>query len=105
MSAAHPNLEEITSVGPACTQETSVTTLDFASTTTATFDNVAIIQLNDDLWRITRTTGEVLGYIDRFVERGDFRFRAKRLIVRQNRFVSIGEFWRMDDAFDCFRFN
>jgi len=82
-----------------------VTTLDFASTTTPEWPGVAVIQLNDDLWRITRESGVVLGYIDRFIERGDFRYRAKRLIVRQNRFVGIGEFWRMDDALDCFRFN
>jgi len=64
-----------------------------------------VIQLNEELWRITRESGEVLGYIDRFIERGDYRYRAKRMIVRQNRFVGIGEFWRMDDALDCFRFH
>ncbi|MGV8884751.1 MAG: hypothetical protein ACOH1T_04075 [Microbacteriaceae bacterium] len=64
---------------------------------------VAVTALHDELWRITRTTGEVLGYIERFVERGEHRFRAKRMLVRQQRFVGIGDFWRMDDALDCFR--
>ena len=84
-----------------------MTILDFPSstrtTTTATQPGVTVIQLNDDLWRITRSTGEVLGYLERFIDRGHFRYRAKRMIVRQQRFVAIGEFWRMDDALDCFR--
>jgi len=25
------------------------------------------------------------------------------MIVRQQRFVAVGEFWSMDDALDCFR--
>lgn len=80
-----------------------MTILDFHSPSTTTQPGVTVIQLNDDLWRITRVTGEVLGYLERFIDRGDFRYRAKRMIVRQQRFVAIGEFWRMDDALDCFR--
>jgi hypothetical protein len=82
-----------------------VTILDFASTTRSTFGGITVIQLHDDLWRITRPDGEVLGYLERFEERGMHRFRAKRMIVRQKRFVPIGEFWTMDDALDLFRFN
>ena len=81
-----------------------MTILDFASTQNSrrTRSGLTVIQLHDDLWRVTRTTGEVLGYLERFLDRGEFRFRAKRMIVRQQRFVAIGEFWRMDDALDCF---
>ena len=82
-----------------------MTILDFATTTRTSTGGITVIQLHDDLWRITRPSGEVLGYLERFTERGDFKFRAKRMLVRQQRFVAIGEFWRMDDAFDCFRFN
>lgn len=64
---------------------------------------IDVVQLHNDLWRITRSSGEVVGYVERFVDRGDFRYRAKRMIVRQKRFVAIGEFWSMDDALDCFR--
>ena len=79
-----------------------MTILDFATTTRTSTGGITVIQLHDDLWRITRPSGEVLGYLERFIERGEFKFRAKRMLVRQQRFVAIGEFWRMDDALDCF---
>ena len=86
-----------------------MTILDFATThfstpATITRSGVAVIQLHDELWRVTRDSGEVVGYIERFVERGEFRYRAKRMLVLQKRFVSIGEFWRMDEALDVLAF-
>ena len=81
-----------------------MTILDFATTDTATRPGVALIQLHDELWRVTRTGGEVIGYIERFVERGEHRYRAKRMLVRQKRFMSIGEFWRMDEALSALHF-
>jgi hypothetical protein len=81
-----------------------MTTLDFAADAVAIHPGLTLIQLHDALWRVTRPSGEVLGYVEQIIERDGLRYRAKRLIVRQRRFVSIGEFWRMDDAVDCFRF-
>jgi hypothetical protein len=66
---------------------------------------ILLVQANDDLWRVTRTAGDVLGYIERFVDGGTDRFRAKRLMVLKKQFHSIGEFWSIDDAIDCFRFS
>ncbi|MBG6107161.1 hypothetical protein [Frigoribacterium sp. CG_9.8] len=63
-----------------------------------------LVQLHNELWRVTRPCGEVLGYIERFAVHAGVRFRAKRFIARQRRFVEVGEFWRMDDAVDCFGF-
>jgi hypothetical protein len=60
--------------------------------------------LHDDLWRITRDDGEVLGYVERAVSQAGSRFTAKRMVQRQRRFLPIGEFWSMDDALECFRF-
>jgi hypothetical protein len=76
-----------------------MTTLAFAPTTS----DVTLVQLNDDLWRVTRADGDVLGYIERFLERGLDRFRAKRMIVAKQRFYPIGEFWLIDDAMECFQ--
>lgn len=76
-----------------------MTTLAFAPSTS----DVTLVQLNDDLWRVTRADGDVLGYIERFIERGLDRFRAKRMIVAKQRFYPIGEFWLMDDAVECFQ--
>lgn len=83
-----------------------MTTLDFPLTgTTHTLRRgVAQIQLNDDLWRVTRPDGEVLGYVERLTTPTGHRFRAKRMLQRQRRFLPVGEFWSVDDAMDCFRF-
>ena len=98
-----------------------MTILDFAptyGTTTAEADaaangvfdriatrlGVAMIQLHDDLWRVTRTDGEVLGYIERIPSAAGSRFVAKRMLQRQRRFLPVGEFWTVDDAMECFRF-
>jgi hypothetical protein len=85
-------------------RELPVTILDFAGTTTAIRLGVATIQLHDDLWRVTRPDGEVLGYVERSTTASGHRFLAKRMLQRQRRFLPIGEFWSMDDAMDCFRF-
>lgn len=79
-----------------------MTILDFAGST-RTAPGILAVQLHDALWRITRRDGEVLGYVELFDDAGVPRYRAKRMIVRRQMFVPIGEFWTMDDALDCFR--
>jgi hypothetical protein len=66
---------------------------------------MAMIQLHDGLWRVTRSSGEVLGYIESFLELGDTRYRSKRLFSSQRPSLPLGEFWSLDDAIDCFRFS
>jgi len=80
-----------------------MTTLDFAATR-PTHAGIATTQLGDDLWRITRAGGEVLGYVERHVTTAGHRFTAKRMLQRQRRFLPIGDFWTIEDALDCFRF-
>jgi hypothetical protein len=100
-----------------------MTTLDFVDTPTssgaaspstiATASTIAtlsrfgirLIQLHDELWRVTRNSGEVLGYIESFLDRGTPRFRAKRMFSAQRPSLPLGEFWVLDDAVDCFRFS
>jgi hypothetical protein len=65
---------------------------------------LTLVQLNNELWRVTRPSGEVLGYLEQFRVRAGLRYRAKRFIVRQKRFIEVGEFWSIDDAIDCFGF-
>ena len=83
---------------------TDFTSTDFTSSPARTRPGLHLVQLHDELWRVTRPSGEVLGYVERFGVRAGLRFRAKRFIVRQRRFVEMGEFWSMDDAVDCFGF-
>jgi hypothetical protein len=88
-----------------------MTTLDFVGTTsfvsTARVDRfgIALVQLHDELWRVTRRSGEVLGYIESFLEAGERRFRAKRMFASRRQSLPLGEFWSIDDAIDCFRFS
>jgi hypothetical protein len=79
-----------------------MTTLAFPTDRTITRPGITMVQLHDELWRITRPDGEVLGYIEQFRVREGLRYRAKRFMVRQRRFMVMGEFWAMDDAADCF---
>lgn len=84
-----------------------MTTLDFVGThrihPAGIRAGIAMIQLHDDLWRVTRPNGEVVGYVERSDTPSGHRFRAKRMLQRQRRFLPIGDFWEFDDAMDCFR--
>ncbi|GAA3741032.1 hypothetical protein GCM10022239_15960 [Leifsonia bigeumensis] len=90
-----------------------MTTFDFAGSTVLdrlpidpvpTRRGISLVQLHDELWRVTRVDGEVLGYVESFLEPRGRRYRSKRLIALQKRFLPIGEFWSFDDAVDCLRF-
>ena len=89
-----------------------MTIFDFAGTSTLNpahggtkpQHGVALIQLHDELWRVTRPSGDVLGYVESFLDPRGRRYRSKRLIPLQKRFINIGEFWSFDDAVDCLRF-
>lgn len=82
-----------------------MTTMTFAAAfepARVTRPGLSMIQLHDELWRVTRTDGEVVGYVERFAVSEGLRYRAKRFLARQHRFVGVGEFWSIDDAVDCF---
>lgn len=82
-----------------------MTTLAFADDVTLIRFGIRLTQLHDELWRVTRPDGEVLGYVEQFRVREGFRYRAKQFFARQRRFVVMGEFWSVDDAMECFRSN
>lgn len=65
---------------------------------------IRLVQLNDELWRVTRPDGDVLGYVESFTEPRGVRYRSKRLVPLQKQFIVRGEFWSFDDAVDCLRF-
>jgi hypothetical protein len=99
-----------------------MTTLDFVSTQSSLLSSalisnakvnrfgIVLVELHaaptgDGLWRVTRRSGEVLGYIESFAQGADRRFRAKRMFSSRRPSMPLGEFWSMDDAIDCFRFS
>jgi hypothetical protein len=81
-----------------------MTTLDFTDTVHSLRTGIVTVELNDDLWRITKPDGEVLGYVHRWYSASGVRFQAKRMLARQRRFLPLGDFWSIDDALDIFRF-
>jgi hypothetical protein len=81
-----------------------MTILAFTETPALNRFGIALVQLHDELWRVTRESGEVLGYIESFLDRGERRFRAKRMFSAQRPSLPLGEFWSIGDAVDCFRF-
>lgn len=77
-------------------------TLAFAPDVPTIRPGITMVQLHDELWRVTRPEGEVLGYVERFAVRDGLRYRAKRFLARQRRFIAMGEFWSIDEAVQCF---
>lgn len=56
-----------------------------------------IIPIHDAFWRVT--VGELLaGYVDKIDAADGIRFRARRLNVRNRRWVALGEYWDLETA-------
>lgn len=77
--------------------------LDFAGTTSTVRRGISLVEISPTLTRVTRITGEVLGYIETVGAGRDRVFSARRLISDGRGMLPLGEFWSVDDAVDCFR--
>jgi hypothetical protein len=88
---------------PAADQEEHMLTLERAQAPSPVRPGVALVPLRGDVWRVTKPDGEVLGYVEQFCAAQGLRFRAKRFLARQRRFLIDGEFWSMADALECLR--
>jgi hypothetical protein len=64
-----------------------------------------IVPRRGALWRVARTDGLVLGYVERVDDESGAHYRSKRLIGRASRFDVIGEFGAADDAVDALRYS
>ena len=60
-------------------------------------------QLNASLWRDTRETGDVLGYVELLDGLGG-RVRAKRMTPDRRGFIPAGDFSGVDEAVEALRF-
>ncbi|MFJ3381344.1 hypothetical protein ACIPJ2_13140 [Curtobacterium sp. NPDC090217] len=65
--------------------------------------DLRVLDVRDDLSRVTRSNGEIVGYVDRVDVAGDTAFRARRYIAAERRFVELPNVWSVDDAVDCLR--
>lgn len=59
-------------------------------------------QLHATLWRITRSSGEVLGYVEELTD-GSRPFRAKRMTADRRGFHGFGDFTELEEAVDALR--
>ncbi|MBE7163176.1 MAG: hypothetical protein INR72_18215 [Williamsia herbipolensis] len=65
--------------------------------------DLRILDVRDDLSRITRANGEIVGYVDRVDVAGDQAYRARRYVTAERRFVELPTVWSADDAVDTLR--
>jgi hypothetical protein len=65
--------------------------------------DLRILDVRDDLSRITRVNGEIVGYVDRVDVAGERAFRARRYVAAERRFVELPTVWSADDAVDSLR--
>ena len=69
----------------------------------ATPRGIDIVARRGALWRIARSDGVVLGYVERVDDEGGARYRSKRMVARSAGFAVIGDFGAPDDAVDALR--
>ncbi|MFT4123249.1 MAG: hypothetical protein QM635_05390 [Microbacteriaceae bacterium] len=60
---------------------------------------VTALQVTETLWRVTRPSGAVCGYVERAA--GGVRFAARRMCASRRGFAPVGEFWSLEDALDA----
>jgi hypothetical protein len=65
--------------------------------------NLRVLDVRDDLSRVTRPNGEIVGYVDRVDVDGSAAYRARRYVASERRFVELPTVWSADDAVDCLR--
>jgi hypothetical protein len=62
-----------------------------------------IVPRRGALWRVARSDGLVLGYVERIDDAAGAHYRSKRLVGRAATFDVIGEFGLPDDAIEALR--
>ncbi|MFZ7088210.1 hypothetical protein [Curtobacterium sp. RRHDQ10] len=63
-----------------------------------------VLDVRDDLSRVMRADGAILGYVDRIDVVGGPAYCARRYIAAERRFVDLPAVWSPDDAVDMLRF-
>ncbi len=70
----------------------------------ATPRGLDIVPRRGALWRVARSDGLVLGYVERVDDDGGARYRSKRMIGRAAGFTVLGDFGAADDAVEALRY-
>jgi hypothetical protein len=66
--------------------------------------SLRVLDVRDDLSRVMRSDGAIVGYVDRIDVAGAPAFRARRYVATERRFVELPTVWDADDAVDMLRF-
>ena len=62
-----------------------------------------LVGVHDGLWRVRRRDGRILGHIERLNSAAGDVYVAKRFHPVRASFLSLGQFWNIQDAVDCLR--
>ncbi|CAN5368825.1 hypothetical protein BH09ACT4_BH09ACT4_18310 [soil metagenome] len=63
-----------------------------------------IVARRGAVWRVARSDGLVLGYVERVNDEAGAWYRSKRLVGRAAGFDVVGDFAGADDAVDALRY-
>lgn len=83
----------------------AASTVTGMTTTTTRRTGIRTVPLPSGLVRVTRASGEVLGYVEQRVVRDQLRYIAKRMRPADTAFLELGMFWSDDDAIDALVFS
>lgn len=81
----------------------SIATHQATAVTSPTRTGVELVSVHDGLWRVRRRDGHILGHIERVNTAAGDTFVAKRFSPVRASFLSLGQFWNIQDAVDCLR--
>ncbi|GGE86852.1 hypothetical protein [Mycetocola zhadangensis] len=71
--------------------------------TLRTYAGVELVSVHDGLWRVRRRDGRILGHVERSNTAAGDVYIAKRFHAVRASFLSLGQFWNIQDAVDCLR--
>jgi hypothetical protein len=71
--------------------------------TLRTYSGIELVGVHDGLWRVCRRDGRILGHIERVNTAAGDVYIAKRFHAVRASFLSLGQFWNIQDAVDCLR--
>jgi hypothetical protein len=64
---------------------------------------IELVGVHDGLWRVRRRDGRILGHVERVNTAAGDVYIAKRFHAVRASFLSLGQFWNIQDAVDCLR--
>ena len=67
----------------------------------STRTGIELVVVHERLWRVLSRDGRILGHVERVNTASGDTFIAKRFSPVRATFLSLGQFWNIQDAIDC----